>query len=73
MSSSFRVCNNVCAATQPNRKALEKIGFAIVTGHGVAEALISEAHARIEPFFRETGEESKLRFAASRHGSVNQG
>ncbi len=54
-------------------QALEEIGFAILEGHGVAAALYAEAAERVRALFTTTPLESKLRYRAKRHGSVNQG
>ncbi|HME90492.1 MAG TPA: 2-oxoglutarate and iron-dependent oxygenase domain-containing protein, partial [Myxococcaceae bacterium] len=54
-------------------EALEEIGFAILEGHGIDSALYDEAHERVIELFTQTPLEQKLRFAAQRHGSVNQG
>jgi len=59
----------MCGSVQ----ALEQIGFAIITGHGIPGLLLDEAHARIAPLFNNTSPAEKRRFAARRHGSVNQG
>ena len=60
----------VAAALGP---ALTSIGFAILTGHGVSEELLSEMHEAIEPFFTGLTADRKVAFAAKRKGSVNQG
>jgi len=54
-------------------RALQEIGFAILEGHGVAAALYAEAAERVRELFTTTPLETKLRFHAKRHGSVNQG
>jgi isopenicillin N synthase-like dioxygenase len=53
--------------------ALQEIGFAILTGHGVDPKLYEEAPEKIVRLFTRTSLEEKLRFRATRHGSVNQG
>jgi isopenicillin N synthase-like dioxygenase len=53
--------------------ALEEIGFAILTGHGVDRSLFTECETAVEKLFTEHSLEEKLSFRASRHGSVNQG
>ena len=53
--------------------ALEEIGFAILTEHGVETSLYEDTFRNIEKFFTETSAETKLQFRAVRHGSVNQG
>jgi isopenicillin N synthase-like dioxygenase len=53
--------------------ALRRLGFAIVEGHGVDVALYDEADVRILELLTGTSLEEKLRYRASRFGSVNQG
>ena len=53
--------------------ALEDIGFAILTGHGVPPELSERAAAEVPRLFTGHSLEEKLRFRAQRHGSVNQG
>lgn len=53
--------------------ALQEIGFAVLTGHGVDPALYSETHDTILDLFTATALEEKMRFRAKRHGSVSQG
>ena len=53
--------------------ALERIGFAILTGHGVDSALYAEAEQRTAELFQTTTAAERLPFLARRHGSVNQG
>jgi isopenicillin N synthase-like dioxygenase len=53
--------------------ALEEIGFAILEGHGVDPSLYEDAAAKTVEVFTRPALEEKLRFRASRHGSVNQG
>ena len=53
--------------------SLRTIGFAVLVHHGVDEELARAAPGRIERFFTAHSNEVKQRFAASRHGSVNQG
>lgn len=53
--------------------ALEEIGFAILTGHGVDPALYDEMHEATAELFTSTPLEEKMRFRAKRHGSVAQG
>jgi isopenicillin N synthase-like dioxygenase len=53
--------------------SLEQIGFAVLTGHGVNEALYDEIENVTRELFTATPLEQKLRFRAERHGSVNQG
>ncbi len=53
--------------------ALQDIGFAILVGHGVDAALYGEVERAVVRLFTSHTLEEKLRFAAKRHGSVNQG
>jgi isopenicillin N synthase-like dioxygenase len=53
--------------------ALEEIGFAVLTGHGVDPVLYDEMHDRVPELFTSTTLEDKMRFRAARHGSVAQG
>ena len=53
--------------------ALKEIGFAILTGHGVDPKLYEETPEKIVRLFTRSSLEEKLRFRATRHGSVNQG
>ena len=53
--------------------ALEDIGFAVLTGHGVDPALYDDMHERVVELFTSTSPEEKMRFRAQRFGSVSQG
>jgi isopenicillin N synthase-like dioxygenase len=53
--------------------ALEEIGFAVLTGHGVDPALYDLVEQATHGLFTATPLDDKLRFRAERHGSVNQG
>ena len=53
--------------------ALQEIGFAVLVGHGVDEALYDEMEEDIIELFTATSLEEKMQFRAQRHGSVNQG
>ena len=53
--------------------ALEDIGFAVLTGHGVDPALYDDMHDGVVDLFTSTSPEEKLRFRARRHGSISQG
>lgn len=53
--------------------AMEEIGFAIITNHGVDPALHDEIAAHVPSTFTTPTLEEKLRFRAARHGSVSQG
>jgi isopenicillin N synthase-like dioxygenase len=54
-------------------KALESIGFAILTGHGVDPALYRNGARKVREFFESTTREQRQPYLARRHGSVNQG
>lgn len=54
-------------------QALREIGFAILEGHGVDPALYDEAEQQVVELFTATPPDVKMRYRASRHGSVNQG
>ena len=53
--------------------ALREIGFAVLVGHGVDAALYDEIHDGVLDLFATTPLEDKMRFRATRHGSVAQG
>src|SRR5690348_18411147 len=53
--------------------ALEEIGFAVLVGHGVDPSLYDDAHDLTLDLFTSTPLAEKMRFRATRHGSVNQG
>jgi isopenicillin N synthase-like dioxygenase len=53
--------------------ALQEIGFAVLTGHGVDPALYESMHDAVIDLFESTPLDEKMRFRAERHGSVNQG
>jgi isopenicillin N synthase-like dioxygenase len=53
--------------------ALEEIGFAVLTGHGVSSDLYDEIHDATEELFGAIPLEQKMRFRAQREGSVNEG
>ena len=53
--------------------ALQEIGFAVLTGHGVDPALYDEVHDDVLDLFTTTSLEEKMRFRAARFGSVAQG
>ena len=53
--------------------ALKDIGFAVLTGHGVDEALYDAMHDATLDLFTTTSIEDKMRFRAARFGSVSQG
>ncbi|PCH92309.1 MAG: hypothetical protein COB85_08350 [Bacteroidetes bacterium] len=54
-------------------KSLEDIGFAILSNHGVDTALYDEAEELTREIFEDYSLESRMKFRAQRHGSVNQG
>ena len=53
--------------------ALKEIGFAVLTGHGVEEALYEDMEEAVIDLFTTTPLKEKMRFRAARHGSVAQG
>ena len=53
--------------------ALEGIGFAILSGHGVDHDLYKEAQVKIAELFEKTSVEERLKYKYKRQGSVNQG
>ncbi|MBL4754864.1 MAG: isopenicillin N synthase family oxygenase [Flavobacteriales bacterium] len=53
--------------------SLEDIGFAIITGHGVNNDHYKQARTLITDLFENYSVESRMKFRAQRHGSVNQG
>ena len=53
--------------------ALGEIGFAVLTGHGVDPALYDAMHDGVLDLFESIPMAEKMRFRATRHGSVNQG
>ena len=53
--------------------ALESIGFAILTGHGVDTNLYKTGQEKTAELFEKTTLEERLVYKAERHGSVNQG
>jgi len=53
--------------------ALQEIGFAVLTGHGVEEMLYDATHDAALEMMTSTPLAEKMRFRAQRHGSVNQG
>ncbi len=54
-------------------EALEGIGFAIISGHGVGPELYQRAQQKVIELFENTSYEERMQFRAERHGSVNQG
>jgi isopenicillin N synthase-like dioxygenase len=53
--------------------ALQEIGFAVLTGHGVDTTIYDEIESHVVELFTSTSLAEKLRFRAKRHGSVSQG
>ncbi len=54
-------------------EALEGIGFAILSGHGIDPTLYETAENKIIELFETTSLEERLAYEAERFGSVNQG
>lgn len=54
-------------------RALEEIGFAVLTGHGVDPALYDDMHDAVVDLFTDVPLARKMAFRAERFGSVNQG
>lgn len=54
-------------------RALQEIGFAVLTGHGVDPALYDDMHEAVIDLFTEVPLERKMAFRAHRVGSINQG
>lgn len=53
--------------------AMEEIGFAILTNHGIDPALFEQAEASVREVFEQTTSAQREPYLAQRHGSVNQG
>ena len=53
--------------------ALEEIGFAVLTGHGVDPDLYVEAEKKVAEIFENTSLEERMKYEAKRFGSVNEG
>ena len=54
-------------------QALQDIGFAVLTGHGVDPALYDNMHEEVLDLFTSVPLERKMAFRAERFGSVSQG
>ncbi len=54
-------------------EAMQGIGFAILTNHGVDAALYDEAEKKTAELFETTTREERMKYHAQRFGSVNQG
>jgi isopenicillin N synthase-like dioxygenase len=52
---------------------MERIGFAILTGHGVDPLLHNEGARKVAEMFDRTTLQDRMRYVAQRNGSVNQG
>jgi len=61
------------AAAQQLGAALQEIGFAILVGTGVETSHYAACGKAVESMFEGNSAETKRKFAAARHGSVNQG
>ncbi len=61
------------AFAQKLGSALEEIGFAVLTGHGVDPNLYEEAEQKVVEIFENISLEERMVYEAKRHGSVNQG
>lgn len=61
------------AFAQKLGSALEDIGFAVLTGHGVDPQLYEKAEQKVVEIFEDTTLEERMVYEAERHGSVNQG
>lgn len=53
--------------------ALESIGFAILSGHGIEPEFYQTAEQKIIELFETTSVEQRMKYEARRFGSVNQG
>lgn len=53
--------------------ALEEIGFAIISNHGIAQNLFYQCEQKIIEFFESTTLDERMKYKARRFGSVNQG
>lgn len=54
-------------------RAMEEIGFVVLTGHGIDPQLYEQAERQVVDLFENTRRDQRMRFEAQRHGSVNQG
>ena len=54
-------------------EAMQGIGFAILTGHGIDSSLYDEAEKKTAEVFETTTREERMKYHAKRFGSVNQG
>ncbi len=53
--------------------ALEEIGFAILSNHGIDQNLYQQCEQKIIEFFESTTLDERMKYEAHRYGSVNQG
>lgn len=53
--------------------ALEEIGFAVLSGHGIDTGLYDLAEQHVAEIFEQTRLDERMVYEAKRHGSVNQG
>jgi isopenicillin N synthase-like dioxygenase len=53
--------------------ALEGIGFAVLSGHGIDPAIYQNASTKVDELFTQTSLVERMEYVAQRHGSVNQG
>ena len=53
--------------------AMEEIGFAVLTGHGVDTGLYDQISTKTAEFFETIPKDARTQYLAARHGSVNQG
>lgn len=53
--------------------AMQEIGFAIITNHGVDPKLYHQAEEKVIQFFETIPYETRMKYHAKREGSVNQG
>lgn len=53
--------------------ALEDIGFAVLTGHGIDTDLYEMAETKVKEIFEDIPLKERMKFEAKRFGSVNQG
>ncbi len=54
-------------------QALEEIGFAVLSGHGMDTNLYSKAENKVTELFKSTSLAERMAYEAQRHGSINQG
>ena len=54
-------------------EALEDIGFAILTGHGIGAEFYQTAEEKVIQLFETTSVEERMKYEAKRFGSVNEG